>query len=535
MFDSILDKDKFQNFFKDFSTNLNAGLTVALISFPLSIAIAVSSGASPVTGLIAGTWAGLLGVFLLHTRFIIVGVAASTLSLQAGFLISNQDQIGNNSLLYISSITILSGLFLLLIRLFNLQNFIKYVPSAIVTGFASGVGLVIAISQVKEVVGFDPLSLSMASEFMPLNLVIFILSLIIILVVEKLTKKVPSAIVISVIGVGVGYLANLNNWNLRLLQFRFPNLESTVFEFSNYSLLNFAPSLITDLLVTSGLIAIVIVLESLITARFISQESNTSQDPKRDILGVGLINILVGLVGGMPVLSLISRSSVNLQMKATTNLATLAYGLIMLVMVLALSPLIGFYPFGVIAAILMRVALPLVKLPDYQNLFRTDKGNFIVAVLVALLVVLANASIAVVVGAVLSLLLILRKLSKSEFEIQIFKNSQSKTPKFSFVGYQIPSDLPSGDKVIYKMEGIVTYFNAALHSQRLESLQTKKLVLDMQYLFLMDFEGSEVLEKTIEEISKSGVEVSIINLHRNVEKIFKINPTITVLMQKANL
>jgi SulP family sulfate permease len=524
-----------QTLFQQIISNLGAGITVALISFPLSLAIAILSGVDPITGLIAGAWAGLFGAFFLGTRFIIVGVAASVVSLQAGFLLTHQDVIGDNVIAYVSLLTIVSGLFLLFIRLFNLQNFIKYVPSSIVTGFASGVGLIITLSQTKEVFGFDVLSGAMVSEFILLNLIVFVVSLGLMLGSEKLLPKVPSAIVVSVLGVALGYAAANQAWDLTLLSERFGDLSPALFQFSDYTTITFSMVLVSDLFVVGALIAIVVVLESLITSRFISTETKTASHPKRDIFGVGVINILVGLLGGMPVLSLISRSSANIQMKATANVAAVIYALVMAMMILVLTPVIGYYPFAVIAAILVRVALPLVKLPDYQNLWKTDRGSFVVAVLVALLVVFTNASLAVMVGAFLSLLLIIRTLSQSEFSLQLFSDKTGKKKVFDYVGRELPSELPKAQKAVYQMEGLVTYFNAGLHADRISKLKVRSLVLDMQYLFLIDFEGSEVLEDAMSELVEAGVDVEIINLHRNVANVFVVNPAINVLMEKATL
>jgi SulP family sulfate permease len=520
-----------KTFFKDLSLNWGAGLTVALISFPLSISLALAAGADPVTGLIAGSWAGLLGAFLVGTPLTIVGVAASIITLQAGFVSTYSDQAG----VALALLTIFSGLFLILIRLFRLEEFIKFVPSSIVIGFAAGIGIIICLTQAESILGFSLLPFPTELTFTPYATLLFAVSIGLMLLSEKILPKVPSAVAVSIPALIFGYFISSQETPIKLLSDRFPDLQANLFEIPNFSQLTLSQSFITDLLIASLMIAVIIVLETLITSRFISKEIGKPNQPRKDLLGIGIINIFLGLIGGMPVLGLISRTSANIQTGAKNYVAVALYGLCMMIFTMLLIGIVGFYPFPVIAAILVRVALPLVKIPEFKHLWHIDKVSFLVAIIVTILVVFTNASIAVVVGATLSLLALIRKLAMSEFKVKVFQNSEQ---IFRHVGHKLPLHIPTGDTAIYFMEGMITYFNVDLHCKRITDLadmsQASTIELNMDYVFAIDYESSEILEETIQSLEDAGKTVTVTRPHPNVKNVFDENPAIHKLMEKTS-
>jgi MFS superfamily sulfate permease-like transporter len=168
-------------------------------------------------------------------------------------------------------------------------------------------------------------------------------------------------------------------------------------------------------------------------------------------------------------------------------------------------------------------------------LWHIDKSSAIIAIIVTTLVVFTNASIAVVVGASLSLLALIRKLAASEFKVKVFKKNKQ---IFRFVGHTLPRDIPTGDTTTYFMEGMITYFNVDRHCKRITTLsektQAKNIELNMDYLFAIDYESSEILEELTQSLEKTGKTVTVTRPHPNVKHVFDENPAIHKLMEKTS-
>lgn len=517
-----------KTFFQSFSVNWGAGLTVALISFPLSLALAVAAGAPPIVGLITGAWAGLLGAFLTGTPLVIVGVAASIITLQSGFTGMYPEAYG----FALAALTITVGLILLIVRALSLHEFIKFVPASLVTGFAAGVGIIICLTQASSILGFSLLPLGDITQFDPYAFGLFVITMTLILGSEKLLPKVPSAIVISVPALIAGWAFSRIEAPIRLLNQQYPDLSAQLVHFPSWNPEIISPEFFGALVSTAVMISVIIVLESLITSRFVQKEAGVSGNNGKEILGMGIVNVVLGFLGGMPVLGLISRTSANLQTGAKDRMAVALYGIFMGIMMIALIQIVGFYPFPVIAAILVRVALPLVNVSAFKHLYVTDRIAFGITVLVALLVVFSNASIAILIGATLHLVVLIRRLALSEFRLTL---KESGTTIFDFTGMVLPKvELPAADSASYYMEGLVSYFNIDKHLCRIRLIQAQEIELNLDYLFSIDFESSDLLEELVEELEMRGVTVLVTNPHRNVRRVFIDNPSITRLMEKVS-
>ena len=519
----------------DIRANLAPALTVALISFPLSISIAIVSGVDPVVGLIAGAWAGLLGAFFLGTQRVIVGVAASVISIQLGFLLKYQDSFQDGSgLAYVGLMTILAGVFLLLIRYFNLQSYIKYVPKSIVVGFAAGIGLVIIQKQLSSFLGVE---ITQNIDFSAVSLPMLALglgSLLLLYILERFVPKVPGPVVLSILGIGLGYLIKEQGVEgITLLSDTYGTIQGNLISIPNFTALSFSNAMLIDIVVASMFVAIVVVLESLITGQYVSSISDVKNNPKRDIFGLGIINIIMGLIGGMPVLSLISRTSAGFQTGASKNVYLVLYGVIMGLLLIVLAPLVSFYPFPVIAAILVKVALPLIDIKTITALWRHRRSESVVAISVMILIVVSNASMAVLVGAVLSLLFIVHDQSKGHYYLRI--NNKGAIVQEVIDSKELP-ELEEGDLAVYGMEGSILYYNIDEHIQRLEALtHFNHVLVRLNHVYQADQESIDKLLAFCRAESHKDFEVVLTGIHNNVQELFDSNEAFTDLHKEKKV
>ncbi len=390
--------------------DITAGVVVAIIALPLSIALAIASGASPEKGLHTAIVAGFLISFLGGSRVQIGGPTGAFVIIVFGIIQKH----GFDGLIIA---TIMAGMFLIIFGLTGLGSFIRLIPYPITTGFTSGIAVVIFTTQVKDFFGLS--IAKMPSEFVHMwkafgenyGTVNFhaagvaLISLLIIVFWPKLTKKIPGSL-IAIIGASV--IVYLFNIPVETIGSKFGEISSSL---PVPSLPSISYEKIQQLIMPSITIALLAGIESLLSAVVADGMIGSTHRPNAELIAQGAANIASGLFGGLPATGAIARTAANINNGGRTPIAGMTHAIVLLIMLVALMPLAKFIPMPALAAILVIVAYNMSEWHSFKSLFKAPKSDITVLLITFFLTVFIDLVVAIEVGMILAALLFMKRMS----------------------------------------------------------------------------------------------------------------------------
>ena len=341
---------------KKLANDLIAGLIVAIIALPLSIALAIASGVSPEKGLYTAIVAGFVIAFLGGSNVNISGPTAAFATIVAGIVA----QFGTSGLVIA---TIMAGLMLIVMGIFKFGSLIKYIPATITTGFTSGIALTIVIGQIKDFLGLtfpegthavetveklEAVAKSIAT-FNWQALVVGAVAMAVLIIWPKISKKIPGSLIAVVVGVvmvkaldmEVNTVGDLYTISRDLPSFSLPEI-------------NF--NTIKQLLPSAFTIAILAGIESLLSCVVSDGMINDKHNSNTELIAQGVGNICSGLFGGIPATGAIARTAANVKNGGRTPVSGMVHAAVLLLILVVLMPYAAWIPMPVIAAILFMVA-----------------------------------------------------------------------------------------------------------------------------------------------------------------------------------
>ncbi len=389
-----------------------AGLTVAILAIPLSMAIAIGAGVSPDKGLITAIVAGFLISALGGSRFQIGGPAAAFIVIVAS-VVSTHGAAG------LMTATFLAGLLLVVAGFLQLGTYIKYIPGPVVLGFTSGIGVLIGVGQLKDFLGLagdmpagvlERLEAVWAAKgtLNPAALVIGAAALAGIAAFRRWRPQWPG-LLISVV------LASAAVWVLGLpvetIGTRFGGIPSSL---PAPALPDLSLATVRDVLPSAFTIAFLIGVESLLSAVAADTMAGTRHRSNMEIVAQGAANIASPLFGGLPATGVIARTGTSILAGAKTPVAGILHSLFILVFVLALSPLASYLALPCLAAVLLATAWRLIEIGHVSRfLSRAPWDDRIVLAATLLLTVFVDLSVAIAVGVVMASMLFMHRMAET--------------------------------------------------------------------------------------------------------------------------
>ncbi|HEY1074584.1 MAG TPA: SulP family inorganic anion transporter [Patescibacteria group bacterium] len=485
--------------------NWKSGLTVSLVSIPLSVSLAVASQTSPVVGIITAIWAGFIASLFGGSNFNIIGPTGALSGLLAAYAIAH----GMESL---AMLAIATGVVTLLAYAFRLERFLVFIPASTIHGFTLGVALIIGLTQLNYAIGLSGLpvhqrlvenileSLNHLSQASWTTFTVFILFTIGMFACAKLTPKIPGAILLAPLGILLGYLGSndIIHLPLQTLGMKFSNLNGQLFQaphfFFNYSLV-----------VTSLTVALVAILETMLSAKIADGMTRTKHNKRKEMLGLGLANIASGLMGGIPATAALARTSLNIKTGANDKLSATVNSIAVAVISLVLLSYFKYIPMAVIAAILVFVAVRMVEVHHFARFYRYDKKSFVVALIVAFVTFYQDPIIGILLGTTISLLIFVEKLSRGQFDLTANKQEEGIIEHVS--GEKITRAFTkSPDTLLYSIKGQLAYINSQAHITRFERdlSDYKNVILRLKELHFIDLDGVDALDEIIDIIHSQG-------------------------------
>ncbi len=396
-------KKRFLSISHHMRSNWKAGLTVALVSLPLSVSLAVASGATPTIGIIAAIWGGLFASFFGGSHFNIVGPTGALAGAIAVFVSAHGIQT-----LPMLSITV--GILILIAWRFRLEKFIRHIPEHTIHGFTIGIAIAIAATQLGNALGISLPSgidgqwekimhyIAHLSDTQGAILFVFILFLGLLFAMKKVFPKIPGAIILSPIGILLGYLAHLGviHATIPTLGDVFPSMAP---RFAENMHVFFAPYLIVPAL---G-IALIAIIETGISATIADNVTGTKHNPKKEVFGLGLGNIASGLFGGMPVTAALARTSLNIKSGADHKTSGVINAVCIVVISSVFLSFFKYIPMAVIAAILTYVAYQLIERDVLVHSWKNARKQFLIILIVAFVCVYKDTIWGIAIGICIAL------------------------------------------------------------------------------------------------------------------------------------
>lgn len=397
---------------QDLITDLIAGVTVGLVALPLAMAFGIASGVSPQAGIYTAVVAGFFISALGGSRVQIGGPTGAFVVIVAAIIAAH----GVSGLLMV---TMMAGVILMGMAVTGLGTAVKYIPRPVTIGFTNGIALLIASTQIKDFLGLQPgavpseflarmrlMSRSLGSLHYP-ALLIAVGSLAIILLLPKLTKRVPGAIVALVLATAAVAAFKLP---LETIGTKFGGIPTGL---PPISFPEFRPDLILPLLPAAVTVALLAAIESLLSAVVADGMIGDKHNSNMELFAQGIANFAVPLVGGIPATGAIARTATNVRAGGRTPVSGLVHALTLLVILLVAAPLARFIPLATLAAILFVVAYNMSEWREVRTILKLSKADITVWLMTFGLTVFADLTIAVEIGMLLAALLYIYRVSQT--------------------------------------------------------------------------------------------------------------------------
>lgn len=493
-----------------FLSDLTAGIIVAIVALPLSIALAIASGVSPEKGLHTAIIAGFLISFLGGSRVQIGGPTGAFMIIVYGIVM----KFGLDGLIMA---TIMGGIMMFLMGLFKLGSVIKFIPHTITVGFTSGIALTIFSSQMNDFFG---LGLSnIPAEFLEKwalyfenfgsihfqTLAIGALSLIIILLWPKLKTKVPGSLVALIVATLVVKFMGLD---VATIGTKFGTLSSSL---PTPSLPAFSLEKVKLLIAPAFTIALLGAVESLLSAVVADGMIGGKHRSNTELMAQGVANIASGLFGGIPATGAIARTVTNIKNGGRTPVAGMVHAITLLLIMVLFMPLAQMIPLAALAAVLIVVAYNMSEWREFVELLKSPKHDVLVLLTTFIITVVVDLVVAIEIGMVFAAILFMKRMADvsevEELTRDGAEEDDSFTPNFDIEKIK---GLPKGIKV-FEINGPLFFGAADKFLSQLYAFEedTQCIILRMRRVPFLDATGIHGLKRFIAQCEKRRISVLI--------------------------
>ena len=498
---------------KDLTSDLISGVIVAVIALPLSIALALASGVGPEEGLYTAIIAGFLISAFGGSKVQIAGPTAAFATIVAGI-------VANSGMEGLMIATIMAGLLLILMGVLRLGKLIRFIPSTITIGFTAGIAVTILVGQLKDFFGLTYPAGTVTIETVdkvqavvknfgtlnPAALGVGVLSLAILILWPKVSKKIPASLIAVLVGALLVKLAHLpvnTIGDLYTVSSKLPTLHIHSISFG----------MIRAMFPNAVTIAILAAIESLLSCVVADGMTGDKHRPDTELIAQGIGNIGSALFGGIPATGAIARTAANINNGGKSPVAGMVHSIVLLLVLVLLMPYASFIPMPVIAAVLFIVAYNMCQWRPFVSMVKTaPKSDIIVLIITFVLTVVFDLVVAIAVGLGLACLLFMKRMSE-ETDIRKWEDA--------------PEDEESGLRrilsqvSIYEIEGPLFFGSVEKLSQITAKEKTKALVLRMRSVTALDATALASLEKLYDRCIAQGTKVVFSHVNPQPMKVME--------------
>lgn len=497
---------------KTFVADLMAGTIVGIVALPLAIAFGIASGVTPEKGIITAIVAGFVISALGGSKVQIGGPTGAFIIIIYGII----QQYGMEGL---TIATLMAGVFLILFGLLHLGTIIKFIPYPIVVGFTSGIAVTIFTTQVKDLFGLNITSvpsdfiekwICYFNNFSTVDLwssVIGIVSVVIIMLTPKVSKKIPGSlvaiIVMTIAALLLKQFAGVESIETIGDRFAISNSlpEATVPALSWETIKNLVSPAIT--------IAILGAIESLLSAAVADGVIGDHHNSNTELIAQGVANLASPIFGGIPATGAIARTMTNINNGGRTPIAGIVHAVVLLLIFLFLMPLAKYIPMACLAGVLVVVSYGMSGWRSFLALMKNPKSDVTVLLITFFLTIIFDLTIAIEVGLIIACLLFMRRMSETT-DVHVISNEINPDDEDSdmHLGNIEHLTIPKGVEV-YEING--PYFFGA--GNRFEEIMAtlgdrpKVRIIRMRKVPFVDSTGIHNLTNLCEMSQKEGIQI----------------------------
>lgn len=482
------------------------GITAAIIALPLALAFGVASGAGAIAGLYGAIMLGFMASLFGGTPTQISGptgpmtvVFASAIALFAGNINA------------VMGVVFLTGIFQIVFGILKLGKYVRYIPYPVISGFMSGIGLIIIILQINPFIGLNGDSSVLKTIYnLPTNIFLINYQALIIAIStfcitvftpKKIAKVIPSPLIALIVMTCVSVYFNFDVKTIGVIPTDLPNIVIPSFKLTE----------LKNIITLAFTLAVLGCIDTLLTSLVADSITKTKHNSNRELIGQGIGNTLVSLIGGLAGAGATMRTVINVKSGGRTKLSGIIHSLTILCAMLFMAPLVSQIPLALLAGILMKVGIDILDYKFLRIIKNAPKYDLYVMIAVFVLTVFFDLIIAVGAGIVLASLLIVYRISK-ESNVQIIE----------CVGEEVTID--QHHTRILNINGAFFFGSASIFEDKVNQiLDTKHLIINCLNAPFMDISAIFALEDMISKLEEMNIKISLVLNKQHIEKILKVD------------
>ena len=513
-----------KNYSKEtFMSDLMAGIIVGIVALPLAIAFGIASGVSPEKGIITAIIAGFIISLLGGSKVQIGGPTGAFIVIIYGII----QQYGEAGLIVA---TLMAGILLILLGVFKLGAIIKFIPYPIIVGFTSGIAVTIFTTQIADIFGLNFGGEKVPGDFIGKwmiyfrhfdtvnwwNAVVSILSIIIIAITPRFSKKIPgSLIAIIVVTIGVYVLKTYAGIDsIDTIGDRF-TIKSELPE-AAIPTLNWEA--IKDLFPVAITIAVLGAIESLLSATVADGVTGDKHDSNTELIAQGTANLITPLFGGIPATGAIARTMTNINNGGKTPVAGIIHAIVLLLILLFLMPLAQYIPLACLAGVLVIVSYHMSEWRTFKALLKNPKSDVTVLLITFFLTIIFDLTIAIEVGLVIACILFMRRVMETT-EISVIKDEIDPNDELDIAVCEEHLIIPAGVEV-YEINGPYFFGIATKFEETMAQLgdRPKVRIIRMRKVPFIDSTGIHNLTSLCKMSQKEKITIVLSGVNEKVHK-----------------
>lgn len=510
----------------DFSTDLMAGIIVGIVALPLAIAFGIASGVSPEKGIITAIVAGFIISFLGGSKVQIGGPTGAFIVIIYGII----QEYGIEGLMVA---TLLAGVLLVLLGAFKLGTVIKFIPYPIIVGFTSGIAVTIFTTQIADIFGLDFQGEKVPGDFIGKWLIYFrhfdsvnwwnatvsIISVFIIAITPKFSKKIPGSLIAIVVVTAAVYciktyagITSIDTIGDRFsIQAQLPeaNIPSLDWE----AIKNLFPVAVT--------IAVLGAIESLLSATVADGVIGDRHDSNTELIAQGIANIISPIFGGIPATGAIARTMTNINNGGRTPVSGIVHAVVLLLILLFLMPLAQYIPMACLAGVLVIVSYNMSGWRTFMALLRNPKSDVVVLLITFFLTVIFDLTIAIEVGLLIACVLFMKRVMETT-EISVIRDEIDPNQESDLEVHEEHITLPKGVEV-YEINGPYFFGIATKFEEIMSQLgdRPKIRIIRMRKVPFIDSTGIHNLANLCEMSQKENIHIILSGVNPKVHQVLE--------------
>ncbi|MCD4820657.1 MAG: SulP family inorganic anion transporter [Methanococcoides sp.] len=528
-------EQKVKTYFEEsFSSDLKAGLITAVVALPLAIAFAIASGVEPVMGLYTAIIAGMLISTFGGSRYSVSGPTGA----MTVIVLSTVNGHGVEGLLLAG---FLAGIFQILFGIFRLGKVVKYIPLPVISGFTSGIGIIILIGQLSNVfglvlparehvwetiydvfTGIDMMNILALSMFA--GTIILMLLLPKVLSNIKYLKNIPASIITLVLSVILTYRFDLEIPIVGEIPSTIPQIQ----------MLDMNIGLMYAVLPAAFTIALLGTIESLLCAVVCDAMTNTKHNSNKELIGQGIANVILPFFAGIPATAAIARSAVNIREGAKTRMSGVIHALVLFGILIFFGPIAQYIPKAYLAGILVLVSIKMVNVDEIRTTMNISKMDTFVLLTTFALTVLTDLVFAIQAGMFLSIILLFIRLTNI-IEVQ---SMESYDPSEGINATILADPYLKDNVAVYTINGPFFFGAMAVFENKVDEhihMSKPHMILRMRYVPFIDTTGIERLKSFILTRKGTGHKVYLTTVQPEVMRSISSDTALNKLIQDKDV